>query len=1287
MQVTPAQQSMWFAQAREPGSSRFQCAELIELPDEVVLEDFRRSVDYCLANVEELAMEFRETQGRVERHRVPDAAPRTRVLGEADPSELIAVPAMTRPGVITCTELCDSVLLRHQGKYHWFLRCHHLLADGFAVHSLIYWACAVYTVRRAGEPVPASPFLSPQQTLEAALTAAVPKSQDERYWRDQPLGEAATPRLVTGRGATRPACAHHHIPAPTVKRFQAVCRTLKVTEIDALVLVIGSYYARLTRCVAASPAVGLPVLNRPFGRRQTGFEPAVTVAPIMIQSWDPSTLAATVADARRHGGLRQELIRRLHPGIGIDRNISAVNVNYKPCSGRFRLGESWARQTTLAVGPVADCEFIVQAEPDGSWMLGVFAHLGEGEDDADLAKHAARVAAMIGRFDDSGAAPAITNPAEARELVGHRNATDHELGGEWRTTLPETIAAALDRRVPALWWQGQWLEPEEVRAEIMAAAQAIVDAAPRGPGEAAPVVGIECDRCPAQWFAIAACAALGYPWCPMPLELPAKRRSAMVRTAGVALRVGPEQSAQLRIDTESPRPWTQVAKNCQHCDTTRLPLAQETRPDDPAYVLFTSGSTGTPKGVVNTQRGIVNRLAWMAADIALDPEHDRIMQKTTASFDVAVWEYLLPMVTGTPVAIAAPGAHRDPDALARDVADSAITVLHSVPSALEAFVRLPAFAEALRGTRVVVCSGESLPASLAAHCVTELGIDLRNYYGPTEAAIDVTSYRVTGTETEIPIGRPVWNTALYVLDEWGSPVPSGVAGTLYIGGAQVAAGYAGNPELTAQRFVPDPFRGGTMYHTGDLVRWGADGELYYLGRSDDQVKVRGQRLELGEVEHAVLAQPGVGAAAVLARDGRLVAYVVAAESRSVDPTALEAGVAEELPGYMVPAAWVRLDALPLKPNGKIDRGLLPVPDVPRPAEAPENASETLVARAVGDLVGHQVGRSSNFFAEGGNSLSAVQLVQDLARVTGVRLQIAEVFAAPEVRQLAALIDAAQVGETGGTAAGGYGRWLAMKDPGGGSAGGARAGDPGAVHSAPQVVCVHPAGGLGWAYAPLAELIPDMAGLDAVQSPILSGGPAPESIAEAARIAVRDLRDRGTGGPVTLIGWSVGGMIAQEMACQLLGQGLTPAGVILLDAYPGELWRGRPQPTQQQVYRGIAMMAGIDVAHNAQLDGDRLVGVLRERPGPFASLEGERLTAVVDAIRHYARLMREHRTQRYPGRVDLMQATRDPEHMDLTAWEPFVGELHTYPVPATHPEMVAPANLERVAELIVQAFPR
>ncbi|MCQ8130888.1 amino acid adenylation domain-containing protein, partial [Methylomonas rivi] len=433
------------------------------------------------------------------------------------------------------------------------------------------------------------------------------------------------------------------------------------------------------------------------------------------------------------------------------------------------------------------------------------------------------------------------------------------------------------------------------------------------------------------------------------------------------------------------------------------------QPSNLTYCIYTSGSTGQPKGAGVPHQGILNRLQWMQAEYRLD-HTDHVLQKTPYSFDVSVWEFFWPLMTGTRLVVAAPELHKDSQGLIKLIRSEGITTIHFVPSMLQAFVDTPGV-EHCTSLKRVICSGEALPADLVQRFQQKLPAELHNLYGPTEASVDVSYWACPADckENAIPIGKPIANLRLHILDRSLNPVPIGTPGELHIGGIGLGRGYLNRPDLTAERFVPDPFGpvGSRLYKTGDLTRYRPDGNIDYLGRIDHQVKIRGFRIELGEIEAQLLKQPEIKDAVVVARedqpnDKRLVAYVVphttAADAKAEHAIVerIKAALKQNLPDYMVPSAFVVMEAMPLSANGKLDRKLLPTPDFSEQLKnacvAPRTETEQALAEIWQEVLGvEQVGIEDDFFELGGHSLLATQLMSRITKRFSVELPLRHLF--------------------------------------------------------------------------------------------------------------------------------------------------------------------------------------------------------------------------------------------------------------------------------------------------------
>ncbi|WP_322843822.1 non-ribosomal peptide synthase/polyketide synthase [Pseudomonas sp. B33.4] len=607
-----------------------------------------------------------------------------------------------------------------------------------------------------------------------------------------------------------------------------------------------------------------------------------------------------------------------------------------------------------------------------------------------------------------------------------------------------------------------------------------------------------------------------------------------------------------------------------------------------AYMIYTSGSTGTPKGVMLEHRGLCNLVHW-GSQICPPAPNGALLQKAPFSFDGSVWEFFWPLTAGVRLVLARPGGHREPAYLAQVIRQQRITVVKFVPALLQQFVELQEVSECTSLTDVF-CGGGELTAALADAVRQRLPwVRLHNVYGPTEATVDSTAWTLEPhmpvPSTELPIGKAICNTRLYVLDAHDQPVPLGVIGQLHIGGIGVARGYMALPQMQAERFIDSPFvAGDRLYRTGDLVRYRADGNLEFLGRNDFQVKLHGLRLELGEIEARLIQHPLVREAVVLMRDERLVGYFTAVDGSAVPAIdALRAFILEQLPEYMVPGAFVALDVLPLSPNGKIDRQALPAPGLDavlsRHYEAPQGEVETLLAQVWGEVLKvEQVGRHDNFFELGGHSLLAIRLVNLLQRA-GQQVTLAQLFQRPSIEALAALLS-----QSGATLAQPEG--LVVVRPGEGDN---------------ALFLIHEFSGRDVYFPALGMHIEGQFPIYGLPGVPL-GQPQLRTLECMATRMVGIIRAVQPHGPYRLAGWSFGGLLAYEVAQQLLGLDEAVAFVGLLDTYA-------PHPASQDKSR----WSGEHRDKRQLLEHCRARSQMRGQEGLQALTDVERLEAEVELI--------------------------------------------------------------------------
>ncbi|MDG9705833.1 amino acid adenylation domain-containing protein, partial [Streptomyces sp. DH37] len=795
------------------------------------------------------------------------------------------------------------------------------------------------------------------------------------------------------------------------------------------------------------------------------------------------------------------------------------------------------------------------------------------------------------------------------------------------------------------------------------------------------VVAVAVPRSAALTVALLAAVKAGAAYLPVETDYPAERIAYLLADAAPAVVVttraargglpeGAEDAVEHLIVLDEPGTEEEAAALPAGAGALPGPL-----PDSPAYLIYTSGSTGRPKGVVVPHRGIVNRLLWMQDAYRLGPQ-DRVLQKTPSGFDVSVWEFFWPLVAGAVQVAARPGGHRDPGYLARLIQEAGVTTAHFVPSMLEVFLAEPEAARCT-GLRRVLVSGEALPAALRDRFRALLGAELHNLYGPTEASVDVTAWDCAAGSGSavVPIGRPIWNTRAYVLDAHLAPAPVGSGGELYLGGVQLAHGYLGRPDLTAERFVADPYGppGSRLYRTGDLARITREGVIEFLGRADDQVKIRGRRIEPGEIEHAIARHPAVGAAIVTAHTApsgevQLAAYVTHADPAApVDLAALRDHLAAVLPDPMVPVHYTAIEAVPVTPNGKVDKKALPAPRPleRRPSRAPRDGTETALCEIFAELLGRdRVGVDDNFFELGGHSLLATRLISRVRDRLGAQMSVVSIFEAPTVAALAVRLER-------GDAAGPLGRLLPLRSGGAGA----------------PVFCVHPLGGLSWPYAGLAEHLPAEVGLYGLQAAGLDDdGPLPESLEEMAADYVARVRAVQPEGPYRLLGWSLGGRIAHAMAVLLESAGQEVELLALLDAYPRAEAGAEADAgfSEREFLEGVLAAAGVDAA---QVEGpvgfETVMAAVRSSGNDLAGLSAQGMRRLQKVMANSFRVDARALTGRCRAGAVVFAATVDPVG-DPDRWVDHVdGGLEIHTVAASHHDLMRPEPLAEMGAVLAK----
>ncbi|CAJ9830454.1 syringomycin synthetase [Burkholderia pseudomallei] len=931
--------------------------------------------------------------------------------------------------------LCDFRIVRESpSRTYWMYRCHHLVADGQSVSMICRMIVDLYNRRASADMARIEPTPSYFDSLDDDRKYAESSryERDAQFWQDK--FSSLPPPLLSSRSseaAARPASfpdgqVNLTIERAKYDRLGRIAEASGCTIVHVMFGVLALYFSRAYQ--VDEVVIGMPVHNRSTAQQKRAIGMFASVVPIRIpvdgNERFVSLLNGVSAELRHCYRHQRFPIAELNRRLGLvrtgRRQLFELTLSFEKFPldfyiGDVKLGLTSMRhrfeQTPITVNVQdyhEDQDLVMQFNYD----VNAFSH---AEVDNIGTRIGGLLDALIEHHDDMpvGMLP-LLDEAERKQVVYAWNATERDYPIE--QCIHQLFEAQVDRKPEAiaLTFEGQRLSYAELNARANRLAHYLQG---RGVGPDR-LVALCAERGIEMVVGLLAILKAGGAYVPLdPSHPPERLRRMLDDTNPVAVLVddiGADALASFESHVAARSPRVHLSRDIAQwraCSPANPPTPRERAARRLAYVIYTSGSSGEPKGVMNEHRGVVNRLWWMQQTYALD-ERDAVLQKTPFSFDVSVWEFFWPLMSGARLVIAKPEGHKDPAYLSELIDRERVTTLHFVPSMLQAFLEDEGAARGCGSVKRVMCSGEALPPSLVKRfyrCLPDAR--LHNLYGPTEAAVDVTAWACDAEEggASVPIGWPIANTRIYVLDGHGQPVPRGVAGELYIGGVQVARGYLNRPELTRERFVDDPFvAGGRLYKTGDLARWRTDGSLEYLGRNDFQVKIRGFRIELGEIEAQLAKVAGVRETVVLARDSgspagekRLVAYYTG----NADVAALREQATRHLPAYMVPSAYVRLDAWPLTPNGKLDRRALPAPADDAYAraeyEAPQGAKEEALAAIWKDLLPvERISRHDNFFELGGHSLLVIGLSEKL-RAAGLHADVRVVYRASTLADLAA----------------------------------------------------------------------------------------------------------------------------------------------------------------------------------------------------------------------------------------------------------------------------------------------
>ena len=1282
--LVAAQPGIWMAERLSTLPGAWSVAHYVELRGALDPTLLGKAIVAGLQQADTLSLRFEEEEGEVWQWLAAD-----RTFAEPSIIDLRTAPdphraATERMQADLAQDLrvdggnplvCHQLLRVGDDRWYWYQRYHHLLVDGFSFPAITRQIAAIYRAWQRGEATPESPFTPFAEVVDEYQRYAGSEAwqRDKAFWQAQrqalpaPASLSAAP--LGGRAAGSDIWRMKlEMNADAFRRLASHAPQCQPADLALALTTL--WLGRL--CNRMDYAAGFIFMRRMGSAALTSTGPVLNVLPLAVHIDAQETLAdlamrlaAQLKKMRRHQRYDAEQIVRDSGKAAGDEPLFGPVLNVKVFDYQLDIDGVQAVTHTLATGPVNDLELALFPDETGGLSLEILANKAR-YDEAELRRHMARLTALLAQF----AADPTLRCGEAEMLSADELARLAAVN-DTAVPLPATTLSALvaDQArktpdAPALAdarWQFSY---REMRQQVVALAQLLRQRGVK-PGDS---VAVALPRSVFLTLALHGIVEAGAAWLPLDTGYPDDRLRMMLEDARPSLLIATEDQLARFSDIPGLESLCYQQPLAAGDDA---PLALS-KPDHTAYIIFTSGSTGRPKGVMVGQTAIVNRLLWMQDRYPLSAD-DVVAQKTPCSFDVSVWEFWWPFIAGAQLVMAEPEAHRDPQAMQQFFARYGVTTTHFVPSMLAAFVAsLDADSvAACRTLRRVFCSGEALPTELCRGWERLTGAPLHNLYGPTEAAVDVSWYPACGPElaavtgSSVPIGWPVWNTGLRILDAAMRPVPPGVAGDLYLTGIQLAQGYLGRPDLTASRFIADPFAPGErMYRTGDVARWLTNGAVEYLGRSDDQLKIRGQRIELGEIDRVMSALPDVAQAvshacvfnqaAATGGDARqLVGYLVSDSGLPLDTAALKARLAEQLPPHMVPVVLMQLAELPLSANGKLDRKALPLPTLggERSGRPPEPGMETLVAAAFSQLLGCEVNDiDADFFALGGHSLLAMRLAAQLSRQLARQVTPGQVMVASTVGKLSALLAADLSDEQAQRL--GLDTLLPLRESDG-----------------PTLFCFHPASGFAWQFSVLARYLSPRWSITGIQSPRPQGPMASAaSLDEVCEHHLRTLLAQQPHGPYYLFGYSLGGTLAQGIAARLRQRGEAVAFLGLLDTWPPE--------TQNWAEKEAN---GLDPEVLAEID--------REREAFLAAQQGQASGELFSAIEgNYAdavRLLTSAHSAKFDGKATLFVAEKTrQEGMDpQVVWGPWVGELEVFSQNCAHVDIISPQAFEAIGPVV------
>ncbi|BFM51422.1 amino acid adenylation domain-containing protein [Marinomonas sp. THO17] len=1299
--LSTAQRGQWIAQKLAPKGTAFNVAEYLEIQGELDVLLFQKAIQRLIKETDCIRSQIIETEDETYQaihNSSEDFFSLLDMSHETNPINS-ALHWMKQDYLKPLTQKGDrlwfSALIKIESQQHiWYHRCHHVALDGFAGHLITQRLVHIYNSYFFNQEVSECTF-HPLEVLlaqEQAYKDSKRFKADRQYWLNNLVH---LPESVSLAQRIRPEDESPmrrqtlSLSAALTEHLNHIGQAFGASRPQTLIALVAAYFYRMTG--TEDLVIAMPVSARVNAIQKNTPSMLANAVPIRLSFSSNMCFqelleqtSKVVRNALRHQQYRYEDLKRDLGMLSANQQIASLGVNIEPFDYDVKFGHCTTKPHNLSNAMIDDLTVFIFDRKDDTGLSIEFDANPKRYTDKELTQHLKQLERLIKSLLSS-----IKQPISQASLLS--DTEQHVILHEWNQTQTqltdnsyldmfhqqverhESSSAVIGQdgnftyqelNMKAEYWASQLINHGVKPTQLVAACL------PRNSEMLAVLLGI--------WKAGAA-------YLPLDPEFPQDRLANILEDAEPACIVTNHQVSSCLPDTKLVMLYT------EHTDSPRAPLSVthnsehtqlQTNPHAPAYVIYTSGSTGRPKGVEISHYALKNFLLAMQHELKFS-QVDRFLAVTTISFDISLLELFLPIMVGGSVVIAAREIVRAPERLTQLANEHHITFMQATPSLWQAL--LPEYQTQWQGVRALV-GGEALSGQLAKH-MHALGHPVMNLYGPTETTIwsSIMPLEHDHDLKSPPIGRPIFNTQMYVLDKTMQPVPVGVTGDLYIAGEGLALGYYKRPDLTEERFINNPFAvGKKVYITGDKARWREDGVLEYLGRDDNQVKIRGFRIETGDIESALLAMPAIEQAVVTPQTSpsgskQLVAYLLSKQNE-MDIHEIRQQLITKLPDYMIPSHFITIDEMPLTPNGKINRKALPQPSwqSANHYQAPRNHTEKMLANLWAETLGLTlVGIHDNFFEIGGDSISATRILHKLEHNLGMEIPLGVLFKAATIAELAEHLQQTS-------------NWnplqplLPIKS----------AGD----HA--PLFCIHPALGLSWGYAAILKHLPQSTPLFGLQSISLSQVEnKPESLEAVASHYLKLIRSVQPKGPYQLLGWSFGGLVAHAITQQLEAEGESVDFLCMLDSYPYKKSYQEPK-NEADILKSALIFLGYDLnkldklpINKAELaallwrdyDNSSSMSVVKK----IQDSQEDIMSRIQATLEHNLELASQYKAHTVEADILFFIATESVngsmenilEH-SVAAWQNRThGKVESHKIPCRHQEMFDSSPLSQIAPII------